>query len=74
MDWHRQRGSRGRWMVTLNPFRKGEEDYDPIAAQADDKAIDPSRQLEAEVAGEAVVKAVKVWQQQAFMLRAWEEV
>lgn len=77
MDWHRQRGSRGRWMVTLNPFRKGDEgeDYDPITTQADDKAIDPGRQLEAEVAGEAVVAAVKALplrQQQAFMLRAWE--
>jgi len=77
MDWHRQRGSRGRWMVTLNPFRQGEEaeGYDPIATHVDDKAVEPGRQLEAEVAGEAVVEAVKALpprQQQAFLLRAWE--
>ena len=73
-DWHRRSRVRNRWRVWLS----GEDQdhgVDPIEKHEDRHAVEPSRKLANDQAGqalEAALAALPLRQQQAFLLRAWE--
>lgn len=76
LDWHRRNKVRNRWRAWFGGSDEGEQD-DPLEAIPDVKAPDPIRQLANKRAAEALEAALRklpLRQQQAFLLRAWEEL
>lgn len=78
-DWHRKKSVRDRWQGLWHSGRETEagEREDPIQALADPKGKHPGEQLTDKQSGAALETALKSlpWrQQQAFLLRAWEEM
>ncbi len=76
-DWHRRKSVRNRWRLWL--FSKKEESLgcDPIEALADPDENNPADRLiisDTRSALESALKTLPFRQQQAFMLRAWEEL
>ena len=77
-DWFRRQGVRNRWRNWLHVFQSsdnGNEQEDPIERVADEKAFEPSRQLEGREAMAVLEEAMQklpIRQQQAFLLRVWE--
>jgi len=76
-DWYRRTKVRSRWRLWLSRDEDGGEAEDPLEAIAD--AVTPSadHQLqtkEAAAALDAALRALPLRQQQAFLLRAWEEL
>ena len=77
-DWFRRQAVRNRWRGWLKSFNNaGEKDdqEDPLARVADEKAFEPPRELENREAMLVLEKALQKLsgrQQQAFLLRAWE--
>ncbi|MBI2381040.1 MAG: RNA polymerase sigma factor [Gammaproteobacteria bacterium] len=77
MDWHRRRQVRQRLFGWLKPREDDEEDTDLLAELPDPKGRDIAERLSLRQQSEQIVAAVQklpVRQQQAFLLRAWEEL
>lgn len=77
-DWHRRRRIRLRWHAWFAPKdAAGEEAGDPIEALPDNGYASPAEQHlmeDAVAAVDAAVHQLPLRQQQAFLLRAWEEM
>ena len=75
-DHYRKRATRGKWHAFLSaPF--GNEEADPFQAVEDTGARDPAdaaKVNDAFGALESALAALPLRQQQAFLLRAWEEM
>jgi len=78
-DWYRRRSIRSRW-ESLISFRRGgnnEETDCTIEELPDPACIDPAETVsnqDSMAALEAALRRLPVRQQQAFLLRAWEEM
>ena len=73
-DWYRRNAVRNRFRVWFR-LTDNEEHLDPMESIEDKKAIDPSRQLEADRdigELEIALRNLSLRQQQAFILRIWE--
>jgi RNA polymerase sigma-70 factor (ECF subfamily) len=76
-DWARKKKVRDQWNGLKNLWRGTEEDEDPIQTLADPQGKHPGEHLALKDSGAALDTAVKdlpLRQQQAFLLRAWEEM
>lgn len=77
-DWHRKQNVRNRWTAWWVGSKQDEEDdSDPIARLADPKGRTPEKELSINDSGEALQVAIEnlpLRQQQAFLLRSWEEL
>lgn len=76
-DWYRRTKVRSRWRLWLGRNEDGEEAGDPLAAIADTTTPMADHQLkikEASAALDAALRTLPFRQQQAFLLRAWEEL
>lgn len=79
-DWHRRNNVRKRWRIWLQPWSKSSEEEgveNPIEHLADPAANDIGDQMilgHSMDALEASLAALSLRQQQAFLLRAWEEM
>ena len=76
LDWHRRNKVRNRWRAW---FRRANEDDpdDPLESVPDTAAPDPAKQVALKRAAQALEEALRKLpprQQQAFLLRAWEEL
>ena len=74
-DWHRRRNVRNRWHQLWSGWKS--EDEDPIAKLPDPAGTHPGKQIlatESLATVEAAVKQLPLRQQQAFFMRAWEEL
>lgn len=79
-DWHRRQNVRNRWRSWLGKDTKNNKDDDfrdspleNVSNENDQLPEDGVNSLEFSETIEAAVSALPVRQQQAFMLRAWEE-
>ena len=71
-DWHRRNAVRNKF----GSFFARADDEDPIQSAPDPVAFDPARKLKGEQAVEHLEMSIKVLplrQQQAFLLRYWQE-
>ena len=76
-DWYRRTKVRSRWRLWLGHDEDGEEAGDPLDAIADTTTPTVDDQLkikEASSALDAALRTLPLRQQQAFLLRAWEEL
>ena len=76
-DWARKKKVRDRWNGLKSLWRGVEEDEDRIQTLADPKGKHPGDQMalkNSATALDSAVKALPLRQQQAFLLRAWEEM
>ncbi len=79
-DWHRRNNIRKRWRIWLQPWSKSYEDEaveNPIEQLADPTASDIGDQMILDHSMEVLetsLAALPLRQQQAFLLRAWEEM
>lgn len=76
-DWHRKKSVRDRWNGMKSLWRGQEADEDPIQNLADPKGKTPGEQAalkDSSTALDAALKTLSWRQQQAFLLRAWEEM
>ncbi len=76
-DWYRRTKVRNRWRQWLGSRHDDDEQDDPIEAIADQDQRSSDEQLSlkrATIALEQAVRALPLRQQQAFLLRAWEEL
>ena len=76
-DWARKKKVRDQWNGLKNLWRGSEEDEDPIQTLADPKGKHPGEHAalkDSATALKSAVKALPLRQQQAFLLRAWEEL
>ena len=76
-DWYRRTKVRSRWRLWLGRDKDGEEAGDPLDAIADTTTPTADHQLkikEASSALDAALRTLPFRQQQAFLLRAWEEL
>ena len=78
-DWHRRQAVRSRWRIWLKPRTSDitDETADPVGELPDERYGNPADQLMMEDTVSAVDSAVRqlpARQQQAFLLRAWEEL
>lgn len=74
-DWHRRNTIRKKFGFFLG--RNDDEKEDPVQSVSDPIAFDPARKMKGEQAVdylEMAVKALPLRQQQAFLLRYWEEL
>lgn len=72
-DWHRRNTVRKKFGFF---YGKNNDDDDPVQTVPDPSAIDPARKLTGEQAVEYLdfaIKSLPLRQQQAFLLRYWEE-
>jgi len=79
-DWHRRNNIQKSWRRWLHPFGKSQEDdgvENPIEYLADPKASDMGDQMilgHSMEALETSLATLPLRQQEAFLLRAWEEM
>ena len=76
-DWYRRTRVRNRWRQWLGSRQDDEDQDDPIEAVADQRELSSDDQLalkRATAALDQAVRALPLRQQQAFLLRAWEEL
>lgn len=76
-DWYRRTKVRSRWRLWLGCNKDSEDADDPLDAIADTTIRTADHQLqtkEAAVALDAALRTLPLRQQQAFLLRAWEEL
>lgn len=76
-DWYRRTKVRNRWRLWLGQDEDGEEAADPLEVIADTTTPTAERVLkikEASAALDAALRTLPLRQQQAFLLRAWEEL
>jgi RNA polymerase sigma-70 factor (ECF subfamily) len=77
LDWHRRSKVRNRWRVWFGRNDDEGDPGDPLESVPDPTAPDPAKQVERKRAAQALEKALRALpprQQQAFLLRAWEEL
>ena len=75
-DWYRRTKVRNRWRQWFAP-RQEEDEEDPLAAIPDTAQASSEEQLKlkrATAALEQAVRTLPLRQQQAFLLRAWQEL
>ena len=76
-DWARKKKVRDRWNGLRNLWRGAEDEEDPIQTLADPKGKTPGEHAalkDSAGALDTALKALPLRQQQAFLLRAWEEM
>lgn len=78
-DWHRRRNVRNRWLRWFgsSPQNPSGEAEDPLENIPDANSPDPGRRADERRLGDALeqaLRALPLRQQQAFLLRAWEEL
>ncbi len=76
-DWYRRTKVRNRWRQWLGEREEADEQYDPLESVADTSQPSSEEQLALKRAAGALDQALRTlpfWQQQAFLLRAWEEL
>ena len=77
-DWHRRQNVRNRWNAWwVGKFRTDDEDADPVQDLADPRCLTPEKALTDSATGNALHGAIRrlpLRQQQAFLLRSWEEL
>jgi RNA polymerase sigma-70 factor, ECF subfamily len=76
-DWHRKKLVRDRWNGIRSLWQGQESDEDPIQNLADPKGKSPGEQAvlkDSRTALDSAIKTLPWRQQQAFLLRAWEEM
>lgn len=76
-DWYRRTRVRNRWRLWLGRGEDGDEADDPLDAIADATIPSAEHQLKTKEASAALDEALRLLplrQQQAFLLRAWEEL
>lgn len=76
-DWYRRTKVRNRWRHWFGTGKDDDEDEDPIQAVADQTQLPSDEQValkQATLALEHALRALPLRQQQAFLLRAWEEL
>lgn len=76
-DWYRRTKVRSRWRLWLGRDDDGGEAADPLEAIADTTMPTAEHQLktkEASAALDVALRTLPLRQQQAFLLRAWEEL
>lgn len=76
-DWYRRTKVKNRWRLWFSGKEDGEETDDPLESIADPTAPSVERQLQTKRAAAALDEALRTLplrQQQAFLLRAWEEL
>lgn len=76
-DWYRRTKVRNRWRLWLGRDEDGEQADDPLESIADVSTPSAEHQLKTKQAAAALDEALRVLplrQQQAFLLRAWEEL
>lgn len=76
-DWYRRTKVRNRWRRWFSGNEDGEDTDDPLESIADPAAPSVERQLQTKQAAAALDEALRTLplrQQQAFLLRAWEEL
>lgn len=76
-DWYRRTKVRSRWRLWMRPEEDGEEADDPLDVIPDSTIPAADQQLktkEASAALDAALRTLPFRQQQAFLLRAWEEL
>ena len=76
-DWHRKKSVRDRWNGLKSLWQDQDKDEDPIQNLADPKGKTPGEQAvlkDSTTALDAALKNLSWRQQQAFFLRAWEEM
>lgn len=77
LDWHRRNKVRNRWRVWFGRGDAEDDPDDPLEWVPDTAAPDPSKQVVLKRAAQALEEALRKLprrQQQAFLLRAWEEL
>ena len=73
-DWHRRNTVRNKFGFF---FGRNDDEEDPIQSAPDPVAFDPARKLKGEQAVdhlEIVIRSLPLRQQQAFLLRYWEQL
>ena len=76
-DWYRRRKVRNRWRQWFGPGQDEDDQEDPIQTVADQNQLPSDERMalkQAMVALEQALRALPLRQQQAFLLRAWEEL
>ncbi len=77
-DWHRKQNVRNRWTAWwIGSYQDDEDDSDPIARLVDPKGRSPEKELSIRDSGTALQSAIErlpLRQQQAFLLRSFEEL
>jgi len=76
-DWHRKKSVRDRWNGMRDLWQEQEGEEDPIQTLADPQGKTPGEQAvlkDTAVALDTALKDLPWRQQQAFLLRAWEEM
>lgn len=77
-DWHRRQNVRHRFNAWWpGKSREADDDTDPVQDLADPKGVTPEKELVNNRAGSALQNAIArlpLRQQQAFLLRSWEEL
>jgi RNA polymerase sigma-70 factor (ECF subfamily) len=75
-DWYRKKKTISRWRVWLGMGNNNDDERDPLDTIADPKGITPENATEAGTLRAMIYNALAglpLRQQQAFLLRAWEE-
>jgi len=76
-DWYRRRKVRNRWRQWFGPRQDEDDQEDPIQTVADQNQLPSDERMalkQATAALEQALRALPLRQQQAFLLRAWEEL
>lgn len=76
-DWYRRRKVRNRWRQWFGPGQDEDGLEDPIQTVADQNQLPSDERMalkQATAALEQALRALPLRQQQAFLLRAWEEL
>jgi RNA polymerase sigma-70 factor (ECF subfamily) len=76
-DWYRRTKVRNRWRQWLGTRQDEDDQSDPLESVADTSQLPSDEQLALKRAGAAIEQALRtlpIRQQQAFLLRAWEEL
>jgi RNA polymerase sigma-70 factor (ECF subfamily) len=76
-DWYRRTKVRNRWRQWLGRGSDDDEQADPLESVADAGQLSNDEQLALKRAGAALEQALRslpIRQQQAFLLRTWEEL
>lgn len=76
-DWYRRRKVRNRWRQWFGPGQDEDDQEDPIQTVADQNQLPSDERMalnQATAALEQALRALPLRQQQAFLLRAWEEL